>query len=328
VVENIFENGCGSGIMLKGPQGIGKSHSLVNLVLKLHLVTFVPDCDQWTTAEFLVKMICGSFGVDDPAEIGLSRGTLPDYSRTDVYRLFKNVDCHLRSLGKQWVLVFDQINELFSRKPNAASITALAFPFTVMEQRIKSRRIVSVISASSHDEIAYNTHNHRGLIEHIHPHEMSNDELEIVFGARITAAGTTLEAVKELAAGVPHYVNKFLNDPKRFQANVVEEVAGWIETTRKSDRFARWDIQQESIIYSLFNMGTFSSYHYDKKYHLEIRDGEHMKLYRPLFPAVAAYRANLFSVVMEHVGKEERSLLSICRNRGSDDVVRGCLSIW
>ena len=37
------------GLVIKGPQGIGKSHSLVNTVLKLqstgkHLVTFIPDC--------------------------------------------------------------------------------------------------------------------------------------------------------------------------------------------------------------------------------------------------------------------------------------------
>jgi hypothetical protein len=56
-----------SGFVVKGPRGIGKSHSLVNLVLKLQadancLVTFIPDCDKWRNAAFLLKMICASFG--------------------------------------------------------------------------------------------------------------------------------------------------------------------------------------------------------------------------------------------------------------------------
>jgi hypothetical protein len=39
-----------SGVIVKGPHGVGKSHSLVNLVLTLQasgrcLVTLVPDCE-------------------------------------------------------------------------------------------------------------------------------------------------------------------------------------------------------------------------------------------------------------------------------------------
>jgi hypothetical protein len=49
-VDEAISLGVVSGVIVKGPQGVGKSHSLVNLVLKLqasgnYLVTFVPDCD-------------------------------------------------------------------------------------------------------------------------------------------------------------------------------------------------------------------------------------------------------------------------------------------
>jgi Cdc6-like AAA superfamily ATPase len=48
------------GIMVKGPHGIGKSHALVNLVLKLqstgnYLVTFVPNCAKFDSSDFLWK---------------------------------------------------------------------------------------------------------------------------------------------------------------------------------------------------------------------------------------------------------------------------------
>lgn len=49
-VERVLNKDRRSGIMIKGPEGIGKSHSLVNLVRKLqygsngkYLVTFIQD---------------------------------------------------------------------------------------------------------------------------------------------------------------------------------------------------------------------------------------------------------------------------------------------
>ncbi len=50
-VENVLQTDIGQGIFIKGPDGIGKSHSIVNLVRKLlygsggkYFVTFIPDC--------------------------------------------------------------------------------------------------------------------------------------------------------------------------------------------------------------------------------------------------------------------------------------------
>jgi hypothetical protein len=41
--------------MVKGTEGMGKSHTLVNTVLKLqstgeYLVTFIPDCERWNSS--------------------------------------------------------------------------------------------------------------------------------------------------------------------------------------------------------------------------------------------------------------------------------------
>ena len=54
------------GLFVKGPQGIGKSHSIVNLVQTLradgHIVTFIPDCEKWTDDRGLIQAICRSIG--------------------------------------------------------------------------------------------------------------------------------------------------------------------------------------------------------------------------------------------------------------------------
>lgn len=60
-----------TGIMVKGPPGIGKSHSLVNLFHKLvygssnnkYLVTFIPDCEKLSSAHALLDAIRASSGI-------------------------------------------------------------------------------------------------------------------------------------------------------------------------------------------------------------------------------------------------------------------------
>lgn len=66
--------------MVKGPQGIGKSHSLVNTVLKLQstgkdLVTLIPDCKRCNNEFYFVNAICSSFGAA-PGELGVTIANL------------------------------------------------------------------------------------------------------------------------------------------------------------------------------------------------------------------------------------------------------------
>ena len=56
-------------LMIKGPQGIGKSRSIVNIIRKLqftgnYLVTFIPDCENWNTFYDLIEAICSSCGYE------------------------------------------------------------------------------------------------------------------------------------------------------------------------------------------------------------------------------------------------------------------------
>jgi hypothetical protein len=62
-------------------------------------------------------------------------------------------------MKKKWVLVFDQVNELFYRPElkEAEDLGSLPFPFSVINNIMRrDRRIVSIISASTDNEVAYN----------------------------------------------------------------------------------------------------------------------------------------------------------------------------
>jgi Ni2+-binding GTPase involved in maturation of urease and hydrogenase len=54
------------GVSVGGPQGFGKSHTLVTLVETLqqegHIVTFIPDCEKWKDTDFFVELIASSLG--------------------------------------------------------------------------------------------------------------------------------------------------------------------------------------------------------------------------------------------------------------------------
>jgi hypothetical protein len=196
-----------SGVIVKGPQGVGKSHSLVNLVLKLqasgnYLVTFVPDCDWWRNASFLLRMICHSFnttpeGILAPdVESGFSGKNLEQFN--SVVDAIAN---KLASNGKYWVFVFDQVNKLFSRE-GKSSIGELLFPYDMISFIRKPGRVISILSASANNEIS---DNHESFIEYPHPIEMTANELLTVFDNRYTETN-----VQEFAGGHPYCVWLYL----------------------------------------------------------------------------------------------------------------------
>jgi hypothetical protein len=68
-IDTCLKKAVAWGLMINGPYGIGKSHSIVNVVWKLmstgdFLVTYIPNCEHWETTQYLVDTICASFGLD------------------------------------------------------------------------------------------------------------------------------------------------------------------------------------------------------------------------------------------------------------------------
>ena len=327
------------GVMMKGPQGVGKSHSLVNTVLKLqstssYLVTFIPDCAWWNTASNLVSMICASFD-SDPESLGFNlwEEVLPEA----LEKFIDVIDDELAALGKQWVFVFDQINKLFVKpmNRNAMDAAGLAFPFYYIKDVLKPKRITSVISASANNELAYKE-SHEGFQEYIHRTGMTVNELCLAFGSiNETNAGQVMDTT----GGVPLYSRMYAEDPDNFQEEINSSVLHSLDRLREL-KLHDWRQIQESILSSIFGTKCGAE-KYDKKFlvlEVSVADRTH-KQYSPLFPAVlAAYRKHLWPEIMQYVDDKELHLLEVCRSPDTTNdtrgrifehiVIRRCQSLW
>ncbi|MGH7974254.1 MAG: hypothetical protein ACREBR_01915, partial [bacterium] len=161
MVNNCFNSPLKKGLFVTGPHGVGKSHTLINLVLKLmstgnYLVTFLPDCANWHHVGYLVDMICQSFGALLEAIVS---DEYDDIKPILLQKFINAVDAVLQKKNKQWIFVFDQVNKLFVKPGNerAKDAGSLVFPFHYIELMMKPGRIISVTSASANNEMTFQT---------------------------------------------------------------------------------------------------------------------------------------------------------------------------
>ena len=132
-VERLLNEGNQTGLMVKGPQGVGKSYSLVNLARHLmatgrYHVTFIPDCEKFQSAADLYSSLLDSVGVDAyQLKIDFDNETKVCLSWLLMDIVLVLVDC-----GKRWVFIFDPINRLFARDRDAQNIGTLRFPFNMI----------------------------------------------------------------------------------------------------------------------------------------------------------------------------------------------------
>ena len=160
-VEHVLNEEFAYGVMVLGPEGIGKSHSLLNLVRKLrydsvgkYLVTFIPDCEKFEDIHDLYEYICYSF---DTCTEELQFQT-PSLSQSYYFKSFvAAIDSFLLKNNKQWVFIFNDINQVFARPrfQAASDLGVLEFPLTAMKHVMKTGRITSVVSASADNKWFY-----------------------------------------------------------------------------------------------------------------------------------------------------------------------------
>jgi hypothetical protein len=304
-----------TGIMVRGPQGIGKSHTLVNLVLKLqstgnYLVTFVPNCDKLDSSDFLLKVICDSFGIDVYGTEGLNRltptnGPTPPIQVHELEEVIEAILDHLQSISKAWVFVFDQISSPFARQPGATKISHLGYPERYIEN-VMREGVISIISASANNEISM-IESHEAFEAFEHSSIMSDEELMAAFG------DIDLQGVIECAGRVPLYVKKFLAlGETEFHASLKREMFVSFESMKANAH--RWPEQQKSIISCVLQLES-DAVEYDRKYLLcELSDTGSFT-FKPLYPAVIqAYRSLLWNEIMEFVHQKESSLLDACKS--------------
>ena len=275
------------GLFISGPQGIGKSHSIVNVIRKLqstgdYLVTFVPDCGNWKTSDDLIEAICASIGTTSAATcIGIRKS---GNDRGVVLQLIEDVAKGLEKANKQWVFVFDQINSLFARFEPKKEIGLLDFPFYLIQQVMHPGRITSVMAVSPNSEIFCKVR-HRTFIEYKHRTDMTNEEIQLAFSKVI---------VNEMqwTGNVPLYIDmlRFKEKPKECFIttiyNSVELSLTKLLNQTRTDSHLRSkfiDSMCQILLGQTFNPLSC----YDSEYFVEVRNkAQHEWSYRPLSPLV------------------------------------------
>lgn len=154
-IEQTFAKGHKRGLMVKGPQGIGKSYSLVNLARYLlasgkYMVIIIPDCSKWENSHDFLGVVLRSVGVD-PLTLDLDCET----REIALARLIHNIDLRLKEKGMRWVFVFDRVNKIFDRPECTATqdVTMLPFPFSMIYRVLKPGCIISIISEPMNDQM-------------------------------------------------------------------------------------------------------------------------------------------------------------------------------
>ena len=178
-IEDCFKKPGRQGLMIKGPQGIGKSHSMVNVYWKLvnskkYLVTFIPYCKDWQDKEYFLRTVCASLGID-ANDLGLKMSIANPLSIEILRNVVTVIGGLLRKHGLKWVFMFDQINTLFTHNPHARKLTELPEPFRLVDDVLRSQLVTSVIAASANNEVVYKE-SHEDFTEYIHPHQFRKED--------------------------------------------------------------------------------------------------------------------------------------------------------
>lgn len=335
-----FGSGSGLGILVNGPQGVGKSHSLVNLVRRLrgggHIVTFIPDLEQWDTSVEFIDFICRSLGTDS-ATWGITEAMATENGLKTLCSIVSNA-LDERNKDKEeskkvhWILVFDQLNRIFGRPQfqKAKDIGVLPLPFKFMKTLNTYPHVHTVVSASANNCSSYRE-NHPGFKVYNHPLTMTEEEIKIWKPEFKDYDQTSWTDMLQVTGGSPMQIselqNKYKNSKEVYERETIDTVI--IETRKFYDECGerqKKDISRHAVDCILCTpLANPGSIVYDKKY--SILSGNVLK---PIFPLVlVAYRNIFWDDLMEYVEKNERELLATCANENenvtNDDDVRGRL---
>jgi len=215
MVENCLAEQLPQGLMIKGPQGIGKSHSIVNLVRQLlyhsnckYFVTYISNCAFWTGEEVLLEFICESFG-STPDDLGINITGVDQLNEILLKEFVEAIDKKLLEQGRQWIFIFNQINNLFARYPDKKDITTLPFPFNYMHRIMKPGRITTIISwAYSH--ISHRD-KHSDFLDYHHCLSLDKEEMVCIFPSLRSLDDEVIESLMAKTGMVPLQVQELLS---------------------------------------------------------------------------------------------------------------------
>ena len=314
-VEDNLRRPFSQGLFIKGPQGTGKSHSIVNVVRKLqstgkYVVTFIPDCGNWGTSDYLIEAICDSISIT-ATSIGIQNF---GNDRNVLLHLIDDVAEELVKKDKQWVFVFDQINRLFARFEDKKDLGVMDFPYYLIKLVMRRGRITSIISASANNEIAFKDC-HPGFVEYFHRTDMTDEEIKLAFSA-------VIDDEKQLTGNVPLYIRRLRfggESPSQLQASVFYS----LYTLRSHLSMHNIPKLTDGMCQILLRLPLETRHlYYDRKYFVEVyHEAEENYSYRPMSPLVEEAAIDFFwDDLMKYLGEKERSMLhDMIVNRTAND---------
>jgi hypothetical protein len=321
-----------NGLLVTGPQGVGKSFSLVNTVIKLestgeYLVTFIPDCDKWKSALDLVKAIAASFGATTTEIPEMNKKFSGDDAVDNIDLLIDAIATCLAEMEprKHWVFVFDQINKLFIKDIRPSnSISALLFPYSMIKDVMRAGRVTSVISASANNEAAVSG-KHDQFVDYYHQTSMNRLELSRLFdkiSGRTKSTMKLLNSTIALTDGVPYYVSKFVGETYKRNATdfYLSEMglmfSAWGNLYNQVNSL-QWKQICENMVTAYFGL-TYKKFSlYDKKYFVSTNINGRSKIV-PLFPMVIdALRDYFWDSLLHDMNRNVAERIRICKAEGT-----------
>jgi len=206
---------------------------------------------------------------------------------------------------------------LFARPELKKSVDlgTLPFPFSVINGIMKGDRIVSIVSASANNEIAYKER-HQGFEEYIHPCKMDLGEICAAFKG--VATRKDHKRILEVTGGVPWQVKKLISSKFSFDDYEEAELCTILSSLKRlkleKPGSTFQDITSSAVACVLSTKG--DEIEYDRKYSISGK-GKKANDYEPLFPGViVAYRRYFWNKILVYVHTHEKQLLKVCANHG------------
>jgi len=322
-VESALTAKVGRGIMIKGPHGIGKSHSIVNLIRKLlygsegkYFVTFIPDCRHWKGVHNLYDAICQSLGSTREELSIQTSGPDIDSKLERLADFVEFIDKILAEQNRQWIFIFDKINDIFGRPDHRgiSRITQLRFPFPFMQTVMKSYRITSIISASANNEASYQDY-HDGFTAYNHRFCFNEQEINIVFPLYNSYDDERNARLKAKTGLVPlqvhNLVSKYSLNFEEYEAQTKLSIDAALNLLKISHA-PFFETVSYNASCCVLSLPVEESNFYDRKYSFyDHEDGT----FKPVFPLVLdAYQEFFWQEVMKKVEESVTQILEVCND--------------
>jgi len=206
----------------------------------------------------------------------------------------KSIDSVLLEQGRQWIFIFDQVNDIFGRW-NSRKFSHLPFPFYFMRIGMKRHRITSIISATA-DNKSFYCEIHDDFIEYNHRLCFDEQEIRLFYSSFDCYSEETKAMLMAKTGGVPLQINNLISkhstsdyilDFETFEEETIDSICHELDKLKKeSVDFKKISEQACCCVLSISDTG---AYVYDRKYSIFEKPS-----IKPVFPLVLDAYAEYF----------------------------------